>query len=98
MSDIHPRSTRSLKRDVSADADASLLHDGDRAVALHLAVGPPRPQAAGLGRDGAAAAGQARHHRGAVHLQMGDRRAGRAGQRAGRAVVVARLGARGAGR
>ena len=39
-----------------------------------------------LGRDGAAAGRQARHHRGAVHLQMGDRRAGRARQRAGRGV------------
>ena len=97
MSDIHPRSTRSLKRDVSADGAASLLRTVMRAVALYLAVGPARSQAAGLGHDGAAAGGQDRHHGGAVHVQMGDRCADRAGQRAARALVLVRLGDRGAG-
>ena len=50
------------------------------AVALHLAV---RPRATCkrrvVWRDGAAARRQARDHRGAVHLQMGDRCADRAG-------------------
>ena len=74
------------------------VHDHARAVALYLAGRPARPEAAGHAGDGAAARRQARHHRGAVHLQMGDRCAGRAGQRAGRRLLVAGLGVRGADR
>ena len=53
--------------------------------------------ARGVG-DGAAVRRQARDHRGAVHLQMGDRCADRAGQRAGRGRLLAGLGVRRADR
>ncbi len=54
------------------------LHPG-ASVALYLAVRPARPQAARPRRNGAAAARQDRDARGAVHVQMGDRRARLAG-------------------
>ena len=62
-------------------------------VALYLAGGPGRPEAAGARRHGTAAGRQARDHCGALHLQMGDRRARRPWQRAGRGVELAGLGA-----
>ena len=51
-----------------------------------------RPEAARARRHGAAAGRQARHHRRALHLQMGDRCARRPRQRAGRGVGLAGLG------
>ncbi len=72
--------------------------DRDPAVALYLAVGPPRPEAARAVGDDPAAGGQARHRGGAVHLQMGDRCAGRHRQRAGGVVRLAAVGHGGADR
>ena len=71
--------------------------DHARAVAVHLADRPSRPAAPGRVLDAASVRGQARDHRGALHLQMGDRRADRRGNRAGGAVVLAAVGVRGAG-
>ena len=97
MTDSHPRSSEALKREVSADGGSLFatmrglwpyIWPADRRD-LKLRV---------VLRDGAAAGRQARHHRGAVHLQMGDRCAGRGGERAGRAVLVAGLGVRRADR
>ena len=62
-------------------------------VALYLAVRPRRPQAARARRHGAAARRQARDHRGALHLQMGDRCARRPRLGAGRGLRLAGLGA-----
>ena len=68
--------------------------DAGPAVALYLAVRPARSEAPRRVRDRAPVRRQVRHHRGAVHLQMGDRRARRAWHRAGRAGQLARLGFR----
>ena len=86
MTDGTFRSTRALKREISSDGGGSLLPTLIGLWPYIWPSEPARPEAAGRDRDGAAAARQARHHRGAVHLQMGDRCAGRAGQCAGRVV------------
>ena len=91
----HHRSSESNRR---LRQPRRAAHDRDPSVALYLAVRPPRPQAAGARRHGAAAGRQARDHRGALHLQMGDRCARRPRQRAGRRLRMAGLGARRAGR
>ena len=85
-----PRS-RATPRRAAVDAGPSVaLHLADRSRDLKMRVSSA---------DGAAAARQARHHRGALHLQMGDRRAGRAsGSAPVAAIRLARLGARRAGR
>ena len=59
------------------------VSDFDPAVAIHLAGGSAGPETAGRAGDAPAAARQARHDRGPVHVQMGDRCAGRAGRCAG---------------
>ncbi len=66
-------------------------------VALYLAGEPARPEEPGDLGNGAAVRRQARHRRGAVHLQMGDRCAGRPRHRAARARQRHRLGAGDAG-
>ena len=84
MSDGTFRSVRALKRELSDDKGGSLLHilaglwpyiwpsdRRDLKVRVLIAMVP-------------AAAGEARHHRGSLHLQMGGRCADRAGHRAGR--------------
>src|SRR6202022_867700 len=72
------------------------LHHRARIVALYLALGPARPEAAGWILDGPSSCREARDHCGPLHLQMGNRCAYWAGERAGRAVLLDGLGARGA--
>ena len=96
--DSQPRSSEALKREVSGEDGGSLLAIMRGLWPYHLAVRPPRPAMAGRVLDAAPARGQARDHRGALHLQMGDRRADRRGNRAGGAVVLAAVGVRGADR
>ena len=80
-----------MKRKVSGDGSGALSRRWP-AMALHLAVRPARSEIArGLG-DAAAVRRQARHLRGSVHVQMGGECADRAGQRAGRGGLLARLG------
>ena len=66
-------------------------------VALYLAGEPARPEEPRDLGDRAAVRRQARHRRGAVHLQMGDRCAGRPRHRAARAGQRHRLGVGDAG-
>ena len=98
MSDHHHHHPGSRKRIAGLRRPRRAGHDRDPFVALYLAVRPGRPETARARRHGAAADRQVRDPGGALHLQMGGRRACRWWQRAGGGVGLAVLGAGRAGR
>ena len=92
----HDRSIPSLTAEGFRRPRCVAAHAG-RSVAIYLALGPRRPEAARDAGDAAALLRQTRHHRGAVHLQMGGRRAQRPHESAARRAAVDCLRVRGAG-
>ena len=82
---------RGARRDSDRDAaEAGVdVRDAPQSLALHVAGGPAGPEAAGRRRAGDPGRRQDRHGPRPLHLQMGDRRADRAGDAADASVAGA---------